>query len=117
MVRHNRQYGLRIRHGKTHAVSRELLRRLRFHVIPNAVRNPLESRSFASLRMTTFLFRRFVSMLEIVVCGMPHSAESCVWVSPCSSRRMRTDSPGVTSTRFLAGMELRMPAFPVVMGV
>ena len=55
-------------------------------------------------------------MLEIVVWEMPHSAESWVWLRPCSSRMIRTDSPGVTSMRFFAGIKLRISAFPIVMG-
>lgn len=33
----------------------------------------------------------------------------------CSSRMIRTDSPGVTSIRFFAGMGLLISALPVVM--
>src|SRR5690625_4419378 len=51
----------------------------------------------------------------MVVCGMPQSADSPFWLSPCSSRMMRTDSPGVTSTRFLAGIGLLISAPPIVM--
>ena len=55
-------------------------------------------------------------MLEMVVCGMPHSAESWVWLRPCNSRMIRTDSPGVTSMRFLAVMGLDVSALPIVVG-
>ena len=65
-------------------------------------------------RSTPRLTRPF-SMLEMVVCGMPHSAESWVWLRPCNSRMIRTDSPGVTSMRFLAGMSLCISALPIVM--
>ena len=39
-----------------------------------------------------------------------------VLAQACSSRMIRSDSPGETSTRLRAGMKLRMSAFPVVMG-
>src|SRR5690606_33765718 len=51
---------------------------------------------------------RPVSILEIVACGIPQAAASSAWVMPCNSRMMRTDSPGVTSTRLRAATAFRM---------
>lgn len=56
-----------------------------------------------------------VSMLDMAVCGMPQRDESCVWLSPCNSRMIRTDSPGLTSIRFLAATNLLISVPPIVM--
>ena len=49
---------------------------------------------------------RSFSMAEIVDCGMPVGAARSFRLSSCSSRRIRTDSPVVTSMRRLAGLKL-----------
>ena len=56
-----------------------------------------------TLARSTPKFTRPFSMAEMVACGMPVSADSWLWLSSWSSRRIRTDSPTETSIRFFAG--------------
>src|SRR6185312_12304141 len=74
-----------------------------------------QCRAVASvLARSTLRLMRLVSIPEIVGRGMPHSADSSPWLSPCSPRMMRTDWPVETSMRFLAGMGLLMSSPPAV---
>ncbi len=46
---------------------------------------------------------RLFSIAEIVACGIPVALASWFWLSTCSSRMIRTDSPTETLIRFFAG--------------
>lgn len=68
----------------------------------------------ALARSTPRLTRPF-SMLEMVDCPMPHSSANWVWLSSCSSRMIRTDSPGRDVYAFFCGAVMMHLASPVVM--
>lgn len=58
---------------------------------------------------------RSFSIAEIIDCGMPVSSASLFWLSSCSSRMMRTDSP--TDLLYRQGCDAsRTPDFNVVAG-
>lgn len=73
----------------------------------------LRARARILARSTPRLTRPF-SIAEMVACGMPVSSASWLWLSSCSSRRMRTDSPTETSTRRFATLKSFISRSPIV---